>query len=114
MKSSYLTAFIPFGASLALATPTPTIEKRATVCGEQDTITTGNYLVDQDEWGASSGIGWQCTTVSSSSDSIVWHTDWDWSGSTDSVKSYPNVQPSAFGGAVLTTFGSIETTWSWG
>lgn len=63
-------------AGLGTASPTATIEKRATtICGQWDSVATSSYTVYQDLWGMSSGTGSQCTTVTGiSSSKLVWST----------------------------------------
>ncbi|KAL1893508.1 hypothetical protein Sste5346_006336 [Sporothrix stenoceras] len=48
------------------------------------------WYINNNEWGASSGTGSQCTYVdSANTGGVSWHTDWTWSGGTNNVKSYP-------------------------
>ncbi|KAI0200652.1 family 12 glycosyl hydrolase [Astrocystis sublimbata] len=79
-------------ASLAFATPTPTVNKRATTfCGQWDSLETGPYIVYNNLWGQDSGSGSQCTTVDGlSGNSVAWSTKWSWSGGNYNVKSYAN------------------------
>lgn len=69
-------AFALAGAVAVSASPTPTIHKRADICGQWDSATTGVYTLYQDLWGednASSGS--QCSGIDSLSGSdIAWHT----------------------------------------
>ncbi|KAI1426272.1 family 12 glycosyl hydrolase [Xylaria sp. FL1777] len=101
-------------ASLALATPTPTIDKRATTfCGQWDSVQTGSYIVYNNLWGESAGTGSQCTTVNSLSGSTVaWSTSWSWSGGNYNVKSFANavLQTTA---KQLSAISSIPTTWKY-
>ncbi|KAF4628279.1 hypothetical protein G7Y89_g9867 [Cudoniella acicularis] len=102
-------------ASATLATPTGTLDKRATtICGQWDSVATGTYTVYQDLWDESAASsGSQCTTVTSlSGTKLAWSTSWTWAGGSSSVKSYAN--------AVVTTtskkisaISSIATTWKW-
>jgi hypothetical protein len=63
--------------------------RAATVCNNGDTITQGKYWLYNNLWGASSGSGSQCISdTSQSGNSIAWSTNWNWSGSSNSVKSY--------------------------
>ncbi|KAF2971422.1 hypothetical protein GQX73_g2160 [Xylaria multiplex] len=88
MRSSILTSAALIG--LALATPTPTVDKRATTfCGQWDSAQTGSYIVYNNLWGRDAGIGSQCTTVNGlSGNSVAWSTSWSWSGGNYNVKSY--------------------------
>ncbi|KAI0407949.1 family 12 glycosyl hydrolase [Xylaria palmicola] len=101
-------------ASLALATPTPTVDKRATTfCGQWDSVQTGSYIVYNNLWGQSSGSGSQCTTVNSlSGNSVAWSTSWSWSGGQYSVKSYANavVQTAV---KKISAVSTIPTTWKY-
>jgi xyloglucan-specific endo-beta-1,4-glucanase len=101
-------------AGLALATPTPTIEKRAsTFCGQWDSVQTGSYIVYNNLWGQSAGTGSQCTTVNSLSGStLAWSTSWTWSGGNYNVKSYANVVLSATA-KKISAISTIPTTWKY-
>lgn len=69
-------------ASLALAVPTATIQKRADFCGQWDSQVTGDYTIYNNLWGrADATSGSQCTGVDGlSGSSLKWHTSWSWSG----------------------------------
>ncbi|KAI3338349.1 family 12 glycosyl hydrolase [Ustulina deusta] len=101
-------------AGLALATPTPTVDKRATTfCGQWDSVQTGSYIVYNNLWGSSSGTGSQCTTVNGlSGSSVAWSTSWSWSGGESSVKSYANavIQTTA---KKISAISTIPTTWAY-
>ncbi|KIN04302.1 glycoside hydrolase family 12 protein [Oidiodendron maius Zn] len=102
-------------ATLALAAPTPTLEKRATtICGQWDSVVTGTYTVYQDLWGESAATsGSQCTTVNSdTSGTLSWSTSWTWAGGSSSVKSFANAVVSA-SVKQISAIGSIPTTWHW-
>ncbi|GKT44513.1 endoglucanase cel12C [Colletotrichum spaethianum] len=100
--------------ALAFATPTPTIEKRATTfCDQWGSAVTGTYTVYNNLWGASSGTGSQCTTLTGLSGSnLQWSTTWSWSGGQYNVKSYANAVVSVSKKA-LSAIGSIPSTWTW-
>ncbi|KAK3944499.1 putative xyloglucan-specific endo-beta-glucanase [Diplogelasinospora grovesii] len=100
---------------LALANPTPTLDKRATtLCGQWDSLATGSYIVYNNLWGESSATsGSQCTTVTGiSSSKLVWSTSWSWAGASSSVKSYANAVLS-FTPKTIAAISTIPTTWSW-
>ncbi|KAI0913513.1 family 12 glycosyl hydrolase [Ustulina deusta] len=101
-------------AGLALATPAPTVDKRATTfCGQWDSVQTGSYIVYNNLWGSSSGTGSQCTTVNGlSGSSVAWSTSWSWSGGESSVKSYANavIQTTA---KKISAISTIPTTWAY-
>ena len=64
--------------ALAAATPTKTIDKRADVCGQWDSITTGSYILYNNLWGISGSSGSQCVGVDSlSGTTIKWHSTYD-------------------------------------
>ncbi|KAI0448996.1 family 12 glycosyl hydrolase [Xylaria acuta] len=101
-------------AGLALATPTPTVDKRATTfCGQWDSVQTGSYIVYNNLWGQSAGSGSQCTTVTGlTGNSVAWSTSWSWSGGNYNVKSYANavVQTSA---KKISAISTMPTTWKY-
>lgn len=64
----------------------------ASTCSSGGTIAMGKYYVTNNLWGAGSGSGWQCSWDNwQSGDTIGWGTTWDWSGQSNSVKSYSSV-----------------------
>ncbi|KAI1311737.1 family 12 glycosyl hydrolase [Xylaria venustula] len=101
-------------AGLVAATPTPTLDKRATTfCGQWDSVETGTYIVYNNLWGESAGTGSQCTTVNSlSGTTVAWSTSWSWSGGDYNVKSFANavVQATA---KQISAISSIPTTWKY-
>jgi xyloglucan-specific endo-beta-1,4-glucanase len=102
-------------ATLALAAPTPTLDKRATtICGQWDSVVTGTYTVYQDLWGESAATsGSQCTTVNSDENGTLnWSTSWTWAGGSSSVKSFANAVVSATVKRI-SAISSIPTTWHW-
>jgi xyloglucan-specific endo-beta-1,4-glucanase len=63
------------------------------VCGHDESLVRGRFLLLNNLWGASAGSGSQCLWapapgLADESRGIAWGTDWDWQGPTDSVKSY--------------------------
>jgi hypothetical protein len=59
------------------------------ICDDGGSIIMGSYWLNSNLWGAQTGTGSQCLWDTSSGDtSIAWGTSWDWTGQTDSVKSY--------------------------
>jgi len=111
MKLSAILAALP---ALALASPTPTVGKRAaTFCDQWGSAVTGTYTVYNNLWGASSGTGSQCTTLTGlSGGSLQWSTTWSWSGGPYSVKSYANAVVNVSKKA-LSAINSIPSTWNW-
>ena len=54
-----------------------------------DSLALGKYWLNSNLWGAETGTGSQSLWETSQSDAtIAWGTGWDWSGQTESVKSY--------------------------
>ncbi|KAK1994331.1 family 12 glycosyl hydrolase [Colletotrichum falcatum] len=112
MKLSAVLAALP---ALALASPTPTVGKRAaTFCDQWGSAATGAYTVYNNLWGASSGTGSQCTTLTglSGGGTLQWSTAWSWSGGPYSVKSYANAVVNVSKKA-LSAINSIPSTWNW-
>ncbi|KAJ4373277.1 hypothetical protein N0V83_003571 [Neocucurbitaria cava] len=101
-------------ASLALAAPTATIQKRADYCGQWDSTVTGTYTVYNNLWGqADATSGSQCTGVDGlSGTTLKWHTSWTWAGGAGHVKSYANVVTKITQKA-LSSIKSLPSTWTW-
>lgn len=84
MKYSYASALALFAAA-ASAAPTSTIEKRASICGQWDSATTGSYTLYQDLWNESEGSGSQCSQINSlSGTDVAWSTSWSWENNSSS------------------------------
>lgn len=73
---------VALSATAALAAPTATLQKRADICGQWDSIQTGSYTLYQDLWNEGTATsGSQCSGVDSlSGTTLAWHTDWTWVG----------------------------------
>jgi len=101
-------------ASVTVAAPINSIERRDEICGQWDTVVEGQYTLYQDLWGKSAATsGSQCSTADSiSGTTLAWHTEWTWSGGSASVKSYANavVKMTA---TKLSKLSTIPTTWKW-
>lgn len=79
MLALYLFMFISFPASMAQS-----------LCGKTSSYSQSPWYINNNEWGADSGTGSQCTYVdSANSGGVSWHTDWTWTGGQNNVKSYP-------------------------
>ncbi|KAL8829983.1 MAG: hypothetical protein Q9170_005940 [Blastenia crenularia] len=100
--------------AFSLAAPTKVLEPRGpSQCGQYSSISTGSYTIYSNEWGASTGSGSQCSQIDGlSGTSLAWSTTWTWSGGTNIVKSYTNVE-SPMTSKPLSQYTSIPTTWSW-
>ncbi len=78
-----LSTFLVFStASLVLAAPAATIEKRADFCGQYESATKGSYIVYNNLWGEGAATsGSQCSGINGLSNNILsWHTSWTWAG----------------------------------
>jgi hypothetical protein len=115
MKMKSLALLSALLAATAIATPTPTIEKRATTwCSAFGSLQTGGYTVYHNNWGAAQATsGSQCTTFNGlNGNSAVWETSWTWQGGPYSVKSYSNVALENINKQVW-EIKSIPSTWTW-
>lgn len=114
MKSiSYLVSALL--ATVAVASPTPELEERATTwCGAFGSVTTNGKTVYHNNWGSGDATsGSQCTTFTGvSSNSFVWSTSWTWVGGPGKVKSYSNVALEKTN-KPLSAISSIPSTWTW-
>ena len=75
----YLSSIFTFAslASLAVAAPSRTLERRADQCGVDSTVVTGAYTLNNNLWNqaAASPGGQQCFGVDSlEGDTLAWHT----------------------------------------
>jgi xyloglucan-specific endo-beta-1,4-glucanase len=60
-------------------------------CKKDAAITLPPYWINNNQWGATTGSGSQCVFRTSDSGSTIgWGTSWDWTGSPNSVKSFPS------------------------
>lgn len=102
MKQSLVLALV---APLALA---------QSLCGQYDYYSGNGWYINNNEWGAASGTGTQCTYVDSdNTGGISWHTDWDWSGGDNSVKSYPYSGRDLPTKKLVSNIGSITNSAEW-
>lgn len=112
----FIQAILPaIFAATAIAVPTKTIEKRSTtLCGQWDSLQTGNYKLYQDLWNEGSATsGSQCSTINSAGSSISWSTSWTWAGGSNQVKSYANAVLNQSTIKKISAITSIPTTWKW-
>jgi hypothetical protein len=63
------------------------------ICGNGETLVRGKYMLFNNLWGAAMGSGSQCLWDAAAGGTddearIAWGTNWDWTGPTDSIKSY--------------------------
>ncbi|WP_129787120.1 GH12 family glycosyl hydrolase domain-containing protein [Promicromonospora panici] len=75
--------------ALVPAVVTAAPAQAASTCASGGNIAMGKYYVVNNLWGSGSGSGWQCVWDNwQSGDTIGWGTSWEWSGQSNSVKSY--------------------------
>ncbi|KAG9318317.1 glycoside hydrolase family 12 protein [Chiua virens] len=88
--------------------------RSTTVCGAQDTVTSGSYSLSTNLWGESGATsGRQCSTLESVYGNIVaWYTNWTWTGGTG-VKSFSNIQLNTGINRQLSEITTIPSTWAW-
>ena len=107
---------LTLAATLApsLAAPSRTLEARGpSQCAQYSSLSTGSYTLYQNQWGASTGTGSQCSQIDGlSGNSLAWSTTWSWANSPNSVKSYTNVEV-PMTKKILSQYTSIPTTWAW-
>ncbi|KAF8155784.1 endocellulase [Crassisporium funariophilum] len=78
----------------------------------------GKYMLCQNLWGASTGVGSQKSTLYnslSSAERTAWSTEYTWSGTPGGVKSYANIMSTSpkDRGIQLATIISARTSWNW-
>lgn len=119
MKS--FTCFLLSGLALTGALAAPVSEasnplpKRADVCGQWDSQTTGRYIMYNNLWGRDSATsGSQCSGVDSiSGNTVKWHTSWTWAGGPYNVKSYSQIYDNVSTAKQVSAIKSYPSTWSW-
>lgn len=75
--------------ALVPAVVTAAPAQAASTCASGGNIAMGKYYVVNNLWGSGSGSGWQCVWDNwQSGDTIGWGTGWEWSGQSNSVKSF--------------------------
>ncbi|CAM1501371.1 Fc.00g105330.m01.CDS01 [Cosmosporella sp. VM-42] len=98
---------------LFLATLAP-LSLAQSYCGQYDHMSSNGWYLNNNEWGASSGTGTQCTYLDSvNSGGISWHTDWDWADGTNKVKSYPHCGRDLTTKKLVSNIGSITNSAAW-
>ena len=100
----------------SLAAPTDALAPRAgpSSCNQYETLSSGPFTLQTNQWGASTGTGSQCVTIDSvRGNAIAWTTSWQWAKNPNNVKAFPNVQATSFASKPLSQYRSIQTTWQW-
>ncbi|KAF7561223.1 hypothetical protein G7046_g2925 [Stylonectria norvegica] len=99
---------------LFIAAVAPAALATIDMCGASDTTTSDGFSFSNNEWGASSGVGSQCSYLDSiNTGGVSWRTVWDWSQGTDSVKSYAHSGRVLVSKKLITSIVSIPTVASW-
>lgn len=76
-------------AAVAVLVPTGTANAAGTCEAFGEVSTSSKYWINNNLWGRDSGSGWQCVWDGYVSGSTLgWGTNWDWTGQSNSVKSY--------------------------
>lgn len=93
VRRSFARRFRVALSTVALALVGVTVQtmpaQAAGACNNGGSYDMGKYWIANNLWGAGSGSGWQCIWKNSQSgDNISWGTNYSWSGSGYSVKSY--------------------------
>jgi xyloglucan-specific endo-beta-1,4-glucanase len=100
--------FVAILGAVALATAFA-----ADYCGQWDNQNTGRYIVYNNLWNMKNATsGSQCTgvdSISTSGDTIAWHSSFSWAGKPAEVKSYANAAR-VFTPVPLTSVSSIPST----
>jgi xyloglucan-specific endo-beta-1,4-glucanase len=98
----------------ALVAPCHFLGTRVTSqCGQYQSKSSGPYTLYTNGWSWSSGTGSQCSQIDKlSGSSLAWSTTWSWSGTSNQVKSYTNVE-TVFTKKALSAYTSMPTTWKW-
>lgn len=97
----------------AIATSSPLV-RRADMCGDWDSVVSGDYTLYNNLWGKGSATsGSQCTTLDGKSgDTIKWHSTWSWAGGKTSIKSFPNVVAKTQA-VQVSKVKSMPSKWTW-
>jgi xyloglucan-specific endo-beta-1,4-glucanase len=70
--------------------------------------------LNNNAWGKGSGQGSQCTHVDKMlNPGVAWHTEWNWSGGDNNVKSYPYSGRTLSSKKIVSSIGSMPTKAEW-
>lgn len=84
------------------------------LCGQYSYYAANGYYLNNNAWGQSAGSGSQCTHVDILlNPGVQWHTDWNWSGGNNNVKSYPYSGRELPTKKIISKIGSIPTKAEW-
>ncbi|ETW75160.1 family 12 glycoside hydrolase [Heterobasidion irregulare TC 32-1] len=101
----------------ALASPSGHVRRQFDItvhCGTWDSVTTGPYSINLDQWGATGATsGESCARwISLSGTTASWVNNWTWTGGTG-VKSYTDLQLNEGINQQLSAIRSMPSKWSW-
>ena len=81
-------------------------------CSQYNTVASGNYIVNPDQWGQDTSS--TCVQIQTSSEgSLSWTAQWSWPNGGTNVKSYPNAELSDWDCKPLSSYNSIKSSWTW-
>lgn len=84
------------------------------LCGQYSYYAANGYYLNNNAWGQSAGSGSQCTHVDILlNPGVQWHTEWNWSGGNNNVKSYPYSGRELPTKKIISKIGSIPTKAEW-
>ncbi|KAI0506211.1 endoglucanase [Xylaria bambusicola] len=84
------------------------------LCDQYGYFASSGYYVNNNAWGKDAGSGSQCTYIDKVlSPGIQWHTDWNWSGGDNNVKSYPYSGRTLSSKKIVSSIGSMPTKAEW-
>ncbi|KAL8687979.1 MAG: hypothetical protein Q9218_005996 [Villophora microphyllina] len=110
---SFLAAITPaFAAPSSLYPLYP--RDAASTCDAYAPVVSGPYEVQNDAWGAIPG-GSQCVQLgNAASGALSWSTTFNWGGSKDAIKAYPNAQAKTSTPCQpLNAYKTMQSSWSW-
>jgi xyloglucan-specific endo-beta-1,4-glucanase len=101
-------------SSLLLISSFAWLGSSQSLCNQFAYYAQDGWYFNNNEWGASAGTGTQCTYIDSiNSGGVSWHTDWDWTGGSGSVKSYPYSGRDLTTKKLVSAISSIPTVAEW-
>jgi hypothetical protein len=102
----------------------PSQAAQSDACEAYRSLAMGKYWLNNNQWGNNSGSGWQCIWNNSISGSTInWSTSWDWTGKSNSVKTYASAVLGWHWGWKLSNTGlpiqlsdnkNVNTKWNFG
>jgi xyloglucan-specific endo-beta-1,4-glucanase len=84
------------------------------LCAQYGYYSSSGYYLNNNAWGQSAGSGSQCTHVDKMlNPGVAWHTEWNWSGGDNNVKSYPYSGRTLSSKKLVSQIGSMPTKAEW-